>query len=44
MNPKPTIREYLGISLFWFAISFFWGAMLMMVLPGHIQQLVGGAR
>lgn len=41
MNPKPTIREYLGISLFWFAISFFWGAMLVMVLPDHVQQLVG---
>lgn len=41
MNPKPTFRDYLGISLFWFALSFFWGAMLTMVLPEIVQRLVG---
>jgi Na+/melibiose symporter-like transporter len=41
MNHKPTVRDYLGISLFWFALSFFWGAMLTMVLPEIVKQLVG---
>lgn len=38
---KPTLRDYLGISLFWFALSFFWGAMLLLVLPDRVEQLVG---
>ena len=37
----PALRTYLGISLFWFAISFFWGAMLSLVLPDRVAQIVG---
>ncbi len=37
----PTVREYLGVSLYWFALSLFWGAMLTMVLPHRVEQLVG---
>lgn len=37
----PTLRTYLGISLFWFAISFFWGAMLIIVMPARIEEIVG---
>lgn len=37
----PTIRTYLGISLFWFALSFFWGAMLVQVMPQAVFQIVG---
>lgn len=39
----PTLRTYLGISLFWFALSFFWGAMLSLVLPDRVEQIVGPA-
>lgn len=39
----PTLRTYLGISLFWFAISFFWGAMLIIVMPARIEEIVGPA-
>ena len=38
---KPTLRDYFGISLFWFALSFFWGAVLILVLPDRVEQLVG---
>jgi MFS family permease len=38
---KPTLRDYLGISLFWFALSFFWGAVLILVLPDRVEQLAG---
>lgn len=38
---KPSLRDYLGISLFWFALSFFWGAVLILVLPDRVEQLVG---
>ncbi|MGQ9487169.1 MAG: MFS transporter [Armatimonadota bacterium] len=38
---KPTLRDYLGISLFWFALSFFWGAVLILVLPDRVEQIVG---
>lgn len=41
MDHKPTVREYLGISLFWFALSFFWGAMLTLVLPERVQEMFG---
>lgn len=37
---KPTLRDYLGISLFWFALSFFWGAVLILVLPDRVEQIV----
>ena len=40
-HEAPTIRTYLGISLFWFALSFFWGAMLSLVLPDRVEQIVG---
>lgn len=39
----PTVKTYLGISLFWFAISFFWGAMLIIVMPARIEDIVGPA-
>lgn len=38
---QPTLRDYLGISLFWFALSFFWGAVLILVLPDRVEQIVG---
>lgn len=38
---EPTLRDYLGISLFWFALSFFWGAVLILVLPDRVEQIVG---
>jgi MFS family permease len=38
---KPSLRDYMGISLFWFALSFFWGAVLLLVLPDRVEQLVG---
>lgn len=38
---KPTIRDYVGISLFWFALSFFWGAVLILVLPDRVEQIAG---
>ena len=37
----PTLRTYLGISLFWFALSFFWGAMLVIVMPARVLDIVG---
>jgi MFS family permease len=39
--PAPTLRDYLGVSLFWLALSFFWGAMLVMVLPFRAEELFG---
>jgi MFS family permease len=43
VSEKPAVREYLGISLFWFAISLFWGAMLSIVVPDRVEALVGKA-
>ena len=37
----PSLRDYLGVSLFWLALSFFWGAMLVMVLPFRAEELFG---
>lgn len=37
----PSLTDYLGVSLYWLALSFFWGAMLVMVLPNRCQQLFG---
>lgn len=42
-HQAPTLQTYLGISLFWFALSFFWGAMLSLVLPDRVEQIVGAA-
>ena len=36
---RPTIRDFLGVSIYWFALSFFWGAMLTLVLPARIGNL-----
>lgn len=36
---RPTIRDFLGVSIFWLALSFFWGAMLTAVLPARIGAL-----
>lgn len=44
-NPHaPTLQTYLGISLFGFALSFFWGSMLSLVMPDRVEQIVGSAR
>lgn len=40
----PGIRDYLGVSLYWFALSFFWGSMLALILPHRVEQIVGAAR
>ncbi len=32
-------RDYLGVSLFWLALSFFWGALLTIALPAHVAAL-----
>jgi MFS family permease len=37
---KPSPRDYLAISLFHLAVSFFWGAILYVVLQSLIQTLV----
>lgn len=39
----PTLRDYLSISLFWFPISLFWGAMLGQLLPDRVVQFSGEA-
>jgi MFS family permease len=36
----PTTRDYLAISIFYLAVSFFWGAMLTVVLQARVQTLV----
>ncbi len=35
----PTIRDYFGVSIYWLGLSFFWGAMLTLVLPNRIDEL-----
>lgn len=35
----PTIRDFLGVSIYWLALSFFWGAMLTLVLPARVGNL-----
>src|SRR5690348_16374437 len=37
----PTVRTYVGISLFGLALSFFWGAMLVQVMPQAVLQIAG---
>ncbi len=37
-----SFRDYLGISLFWLALSFLWGALLTIALPAHIDSLFPG--
>ena len=39
MNQQPTTRDYLAISLYWLAPSFFWGAMLYVVLQLQMQNI-----
>ena len=49
MNPSTspaqerptTMRDYLGVSLFWLALSFFWGALLTLALPSRAESLFG---
>ena len=36
---QPTIRDYFGVSIYWLGLSFFWGAMLTLVLPARIDEL-----
>jgi MFS family permease len=36
---RATARDYLGVSLFWLALSFLWGALLTIALPAHIASL-----
>lgn len=38
---SATARDYLGVSLFWLATSFLWGALLTIALPAHIETLFG---
>lgn len=40
----PTIRDYLAVSLYWLALSFFWGGLLVMILPSRVQTLFGDTR
>lgn len=35
----PTIRDYFGVSIYWLGLSFFWGAMLTLVLPDRVGAL-----
>ncbi len=39
----PALRDYLGVSLYWFALSLFWGAMLTIVLPTRVLAVTGPA-
>ena len=39
---NPTLRDYFGVSIYWLGISFFWGAMLTLVLPNRIEELFPG--
>ena len=36
---SPTLRDYFGVSIYWLGLSFFWGAMLTLVLPDRIGEL-----
>ncbi len=36
---NPTLRDYFGVSIYWLGLSFFWGAMLTLVLPDRIGEL-----
>ena len=36
---SPTLRDYFGVSIYWLGLSFFWGAMLTLVLPARIDAL-----
>lgn len=36
---RASSRDFLGVSIYWFALSFFWGAMLTSVLPARIEAL-----
>lgn len=40
MISQPKARDYLAISLFHLAVSFFWGAILYVVLQSLVQTLV----
>lgn len=37
---QPGTNDFLAISLFWLAVSFFWGAMLSVVLQSRVQTIV----
>ena len=40
MIRNPSTRDYLGISIYWLAVSFFWGALLYSVLQSRVQTFV----
>ncbi len=40
MIRNPSTRDYVGISIFWLAVSFFWGALLYSVLQSRVQSFV----
>lgn len=44
MNRVPTSRDFFGISIFWLAISFFWGAMLFVVVQARVSDIVKSER
>ncbi|MFN3729408.1 MAG: MFS transporter [Fimbriimonadaceae bacterium] len=33
-------REHIGLSIFWFATNFLWGAMLFLVIPEQVRQII----
>lgn len=36
----PGPREFVAVSIFWLAVSFFWGALLLVVLQSRVQSAV----
>lgn len=38
--PSPSAREYIAVSVFWLAVCFFWGALLLVVLQSRVQSAV----
>ena len=38
-EPRASPHDFLGLSLFWLALSFLWGALLTIALPAHIAAL-----
>jgi MFS family permease len=41
---EPTLKTYLGISVFNLALAFFWGAMMVLVLPHRVAEIAGEAQ
>jgi MFS family permease len=41
---RLTVTDHLGISCFWLAYNFHWGALLAIVLPSQIAAIVGDSQ